>query len=135
VKVSSKEVASLRGSVAKAFPFLEYGVRNVLYHADAAEGSGIAQGDFMQGFQLSYWVLLDNLFEGHERHTQNVSLLYILVLGNLSNLIGVHPAVLSCFEVEGERYKSPFFASLATRSRKALQSLLQAYAANMHPES
>jgi nucleoside phosphorylase len=135
VKVSSKEVANLRGSVAKAFPFLEYAVRNVLYHADAAEGSGIAQGDFMQGFQLSYWVLLDNLFEGHERHTQNVSLLYILVVGNLSNLIGVHPAVLSCFEVEGERYKSPFFASLATRSGKALQSLLQAYAANMHPES
>jgi ankyrin repeat protein len=89
----------------------------------------------MQGFQLSYWVLLDNLFEGHERHTQNVSLLYILVLGNLLNLIGVHPAVLSCFEVEGEFYKSPFFAALATESWKALQSLLQAYTANMHPES
>jgi ankyrin repeat protein/nucleoside phosphorylase len=136
-KASSKESASLRESVAKAFPFLEYAVRNVLYHADAAEGSGIAQGDFTQGFQLPYWVQLDNLFQKHEvrRHTQNVSLLYILAEGNLSNLIRVHPSVLCCFDVEGERYKSPFFASLATGSGKALQTLLQAYTANMHPES
>jgi ankyrin repeat protein len=136
-KASSKEAANLRESVAKAFPFLEYAVRNVLYHADAAEGSGIAQGDFIQGFQLPYWVQLDNLFDEHgvRRHTQNVSLLYILAEGNLSNLIGVHPAVLSCFEVEGERYKSPFFASLATGSGKALQTLLQPYTASMIPES
>ncbi|KAF4205337.1 hypothetical protein CNMCM8927_006339 [Aspergillus lentulus] len=137
-KAYSKEAANLRESVARAFPFLGYAVRNVLYHADAAEGSGIAQGDFIQGFQLPYWVQLDNLFDEHgvHQHTQNVSLLYILAEGNLSNLIRVHPAVLSCFEVEeGECYKSPFFAALATENWKALQSLLQAYTANMHPES
>ncbi|GIJ92594.1 hypothetical protein Asppvi_001872 [Aspergillus pseudoviridinutans] len=136
-KAFSEEAANLRESVAKAFPFLEYAVRNVLYHADAAEGSGIAQGHFIQGFQLPYWVQLDNLFEKHEvrRHTQNVSLLYILAEGNLSNVIRVHPSVLSCFDEEGERYKSPFLASLATGSGKALQALLQAYTANMHPES
>jgi ankyrin repeat protein/nucleoside phosphorylase/dephospho-CoA kinase len=134
-KASSKEAANLRKSIAKAFPFLGYAVRNLLYHADAAKGSGIAQGDFLQGFQLPYWVQLDNLFEEHEVHTQNVSLLYVLAEENLSNLIRVHPAVLSCFEVEGEFYKSPFFAALATESWKALQSLLQAYTANMHPES
>jgi ankyrin repeat protein/nucleoside phosphorylase len=136
-KASSEEAANLRESVAKAFPFLEYAVRNVLYHADAAEGSGITQGDFIQGFQLPDWVKLDNLFEKHEvrRHTQNVCLLYILAEGNLSNLIRVHPSVLSCFDEEGERYKSPFLASLATGSGKALQTLLQAYTANMHPDS
>ncbi|GFF34521.1 LOW QUALITY PROTEIN: ankyrin repeat domain-containing protein 50 [Aspergillus udagawae] len=136
-KASSKEAASLRESVAKVFPFLEYAVRNVLYHADAAEGSGIAQGDFIQGFQLPYWVQLDNLFEKHEvrRHTQNVTLLYILAEGNLSNLIGVHPSVLSCFDVEGERYKSPFLASLATGRGEAVRTFMQAYVANMSPES
>jgi ankyrin repeat protein/nucleoside phosphorylase len=136
-KASSKEAASLRESVAKTFPFLEYAVRNVLYHADAAEGSGIAQGDFIQGFQLSHWVQLDNLFEKHEvrRHTQTVSLLYILAESNLSNLIGVHPCVLSCFDVEGERYRSPFCASLATGSGEALRTFMQAYTANMHRES
>ncbi|GFG21136.1 Pfs, NB-ARC and ankyrin domain-containing protein, partial [Aspergillus udagawae] len=136
-KALSEEAAKSRESVAKAFPFLEYAVRNVLYHADAAEGSGIAQGDFIRGFQLPYWVQLNNLFEKHEvrRHTQNVSLLYILAEGNLSNLIRVHPSALSCFDVEGERYRSPFFASLATGSGKALKAFLQSYTANMHPES
>ncbi|GIK07769.1 hypothetical protein Aspvir_003437 [Aspergillus viridinutans] len=136
-KASSTEAATLRESVAKAFPFLEYAVRNVLYHADAAEGSGIAQGDFIQGFKLPYWVQLDNLFEKHEvrRHTQNVSLLYILAESNLSNLIRVHPSILSCLDAEGERYKFPFFASLATGSGKAVRTFLQAYAANTPPES
>jgi ankyrin repeat protein/nucleoside phosphorylase len=136
-KASSKEAASLRESVAKAFPFLEYAVRNVLYHADAAEGSGIAQGDFIQGFQLPYWVQLDNLFEKHEvrRHTRNVTLLYILAEGNLSNLIRVHPSILSCLNHERERYRSPFFASLATGSGEAVRTFMQAYVANMSPES
>ncbi|GFG11560.1 ankyrin repeat domain-containing protein 50, partial [Aspergillus udagawae] len=136
-KASSEEAASLRESVAKAFPFLEYAVRNVLYHADAAEGSGIAQGDFIQGFQLSYWVQLDNLFEKHKvrRHTQTVSLLYILAEGNLSNLIRVHPSILSCLNHERERYRSPFFASLATGSGEAVRTFMQAYVANMSPES
>ncbi|KAH2164907.1 hypothetical protein KXW37_007154 [Aspergillus fumigatus] len=136
-KASSTEAANLRESIAKMFPFLEYAVRNVLYHADAAEGSGIAQGDFIRDFQFPYWVQLDNLFEKHEvrRHTQNVRLLYILAEGNLSNLIRVHPSVLSCLDMEGERYKFPFFASLATGSGKAVRTFMQAYAANMPPES
>jgi ankyrin repeat protein/nucleoside phosphorylase len=136
-KASSKEAARLRESVAKAFPFLEYAVRNVLYHADAAEGSGITQGDFIQGFHLPYWVQLDKLFEKHEvrRHTRNVSLLYILAEGNLSNLIRVHPSVLSCFDMGRERYRSPFFASLATGSGEAVRTFMQAYVANMSPES
>lgn len=136
-KASSTEAANLRESIAKMFPFLEYAVRNVLYHADAAEGSGIAQGDFIRDFQFPYWVQLDNLFEKHEvrRHTQNVRLLYILAEGNLSNLIRVHSSVLSCLDMEGERYKFPFFASLATGSGKAVRTFMQAYAANMPPES
>lgn len=136
-KASSTEAANLRESIAKMFPFLEYAVRNVLYHTNAAEGSGIAQGDFIQDFQFPYWVQLDNLFEKHEvrRHTQNVRLLYILAEGNLSNLIRVHPSVLSCLDMEGERYKFPFFASLATGSGKAVRTFMQAYAANMPPES
>ncbi|EAW19291.1 uncharacterized protein NFIA_092520 [Aspergillus fischeri NRRL 181] len=37
-----------------------------VYHADAAEGSGIAQGDFIRGFQFPYWVQLDNLGPTHQ---------------------------------------------------------------------
>lgn len=34
-KASSQEAASLRKSTTRTFPFLEYAVRNVLYHADS----------------------------------------------------------------------------------------------------
>ncbi|KAF2188900.1 hypothetical protein K469DRAFT_684185 [Zopfia rhizophila CBS 207.26] len=42
VKASTQEAAALRESATAAFLFLEYAVRNVLYHADVAAGSGIA---------------------------------------------------------------------------------------------
>jgi ankyrin repeat protein/nucleoside phosphorylase len=137
-KASSQEAVALRKLATDAFPFLEYATRNVLYHADVAEGSGISQGTFIQSFQLAYWVTLDNLFEKHEvrRHTPNVSLLYILAEGNMSNLIRVlHPSILSYLEVEDERYGLPLFASLATGSEEAVRTFLKAHAVNRYPES
>lgn len=115
-KASLPEAGALRKLATDAFPFLEYAVRNVLYHADVAEGSRISQGNFIQSFQLSDWIKLDNLFEKREvrRHTPNVSLLYILAEHNLSNLIRIHPSILSYLEVEEENYGLPLFASLAT---------------------
>ena len=136
-KASSKEAADFRLSAAKAFPFLEYAERNVLYHADAAEGSDIAQGNFIQSFQLECWIKLDNLFEKHEvrRHTPNATLLYILAETNMSNLIKIHPSIQSYLEVEDERYGLPLFASLATGSKEAVQTFLEAHTANQSPGS
>ena len=136
-KASSQEAAALRESATGIFPFLEYAVRNVLYHTDMAAGGGIAQRNFIQSFQLTNWIKLDNLFEKHEvrRHTQNVSLLYILAEGNMSNLIRVHPSALSYLEVEDERYGLPLFASLATGSKEAVRAFLEAHAVNQPPGS
>ena len=58
-KASSQPAASLRKSATQTFPFLEYAVRNVLYHADTAVGGGIAQADFLGSFPLARWVKLD----------------------------------------------------------------------------
>jgi ankyrin repeat protein len=126
-KASSQEGSSLRQSVAEAFPFLEYAVHSVLYHADTAESGGVAQGDFIQSFQLAGWIKLDNLFEKHEirRHKPNASLLYILAEGNLSNLIKIHPSNLSYLEVEDERYGVPLFAALASRSDDAVRTFMK----------
>ncbi|KIN05296.1 hypothetical protein OIDMADRAFT_25865 [Oidiodendron maius Zn] len=60
---SSYEAAALRQLAAKAFPFLQYAVQNVFYHADIAEGGGVNQKDFVQNFPLTNWINLDNLFE------------------------------------------------------------------------
>lgn len=136
-KASLPEAAIIRKLVIDAFPFLEYAVHNILYHADAAEESGISQETFIQNFQLPYWVWLDNLFEKHEvrRHSPNVSLLYILAEGNMSNLIKVHPSILSYLEVEDERYGLPLFAALATKSEEAVQIFLKAHAVNRSPQT
>jgi len=129
-EASSHQAAELRQSADRAFPFLEYAVQSVMYHADAAEGSGVSQTSFVQNFQLADWIKLNNLFERHEvrRHSPNASFLYILAEQNMSSLIRGHPSNLSCFKVEDERYGAPIFAALATSSREAVRTFLKAQA-------
>jgi hypothetical protein len=126
-KASLPEATSLRKSATQAFPFLEYAVHNVLYHADAAEGGGISQADFLDSFPLPRWVKLDNLFEKHEvrRHTERVSLLYILAELNAANLIRVHSAVNSCVDEENERYGCAYFAANAVGNQEAMQACIE----------
>ncbi|KAF1962472.1 HET-domain-containing protein [Byssothecium circinans] len=126
-KASSPQATDIRTSVDGAFPFLEYAANNVLYHANAAEGGGVAQAHFLESFPLPQWSRLNNLFEKREvrRHSAGVSLLYLLGEHNMPNLIGVHPHLISCLEVENERYGCPFFAAMATGSKEAIQALLK----------
>ncbi|KAK0728285.1 hypothetical protein B0T26DRAFT_848594, partial [Lasiosphaeria miniovina] len=127
-KATSQEAVELRRSAARKFPFLEYTVRNVLFHADVAAGSGINQNEFLRDFQLPVWIDFDNLFEKHNirRHTSNASLLYILAEHNIGNLITSYPSNLTYFEVGEERYGPPFFAAVATNSDEAVRALLMA---------
>lgn len=136
-KASFRPVFHTGQLVDKAFPFLEYAVRNVLYHADAAEEGGVSQTSSLQTFPLGDWITLDNLFEKHavRRHTAKASLLYLLAEHNMGNLIRRHPDKLSCFEVEDERYGPPIFAALATSSREAVEALLKAQARSEPPTS
>jgi hypothetical protein len=126
-KASSQEAAGLRKSATQAFPFLEYAIHNVLYHADSAEGQGISQVDFLHNFPLSRWVKLENLFEKHEvrRHTERVSLLYLLAEFNMANLMKVLGSISRCMDVGNERYGCPLFAAAAMRSEKTLQSCME----------
>jgi ankyrin repeat protein len=125
-EASEEEAADLRQLATKMFPFLEYAIRMVLCHADAAESRGVDQGDLIRRFPLANWIKLSNLFEKAKvrRYTQKASLLYILAESNLQNLIKIHPNNLSYLEVEGERYGLPFFAALATGSKEAVQTFI-----------
>ncbi|KAF2682221.1 hypothetical protein K458DRAFT_456076 [Lentithecium fluviatile CBS 122367] len=126
-KASSLQAADLRNSATDAFPFLEYAVHHVLYHANMAEGSSISQAQFLESFQLPQWIRLNNLFEKREvrRHSAGVSLLYLLGENNMPNLIGVHSSVASCLEVENECYGPPIFAAMATGSKEAVETFLK----------
>ena len=117
---SSEEAKSLRELVSEKLPFLEYAVRNVLYHADVADGQGISQKAFVENFGLRNWIMLDNLFEKYQvrRHTSNASLLYIVAEKNFSNLVRIqlesdlYPSTAG-ERFENERYAAPLYAALA----------------------
>ncbi|OCL01719.1 hypothetical protein AOQ84DRAFT_426547, partial [Glonium stellatum] len=136
-KLSFIEAVTLRRSVTQEFPFLEYAIRNVLYHANIAGGDNVAQGDFIQRFQLINWIRLYNLLEEHEvrRYTPKASLLYILAEYNMPNLIRVHPHKLSYLKVEDGRYGMPLFAALTTGSNEAIRAFMKAEIENQSTSS
>ncbi|KAK0756392.1 hypothetical protein N5P37_011044 [Trichoderma harzianum] len=136
-KASSKEATELRQQAEKAFPFLSYAIRNIFYHANAAQGGGVSQMSFLTTFQLANWIKLANLLEKHQvrRHTESASILYILAENNMGNLIQSHPSCLSCFEVENERYGPPFFAALFTNSDEAMRTFFKTQAERKSPTS
>jgi ankyrin repeat protein len=59
---SSASLPTASSPDADKFPFLEYAVRNVLYHSDAAQGRGVQQSTFIQSFPFVDWITLDNHF-------------------------------------------------------------------------
>ena len=125
LKASSQRAGDFRQLATSAFPFLEYAVRNMLYHADVAAGCGIAQENFVRSFPLDHWIKLDNLFEKYEvrRHTKDVSLLYVLAEGNMSNLIRVHPSSFCVLKSKRNVMDLPFSQPLRPGARKPLKRL------------
>lgn len=123
---SSEGAANLRQLAYEKFPFLEYAVRNVLHHADAAHGYGILQDVFLEKFFLGDWINLDNLFERYQirRYTSDASLLYILAEKNLPNLIWSELKRVPHMDIQGERYGFPLFTALAHVNEDAVRAFL-----------
>ncbi|KAL2072869.1 hypothetical protein VTL71DRAFT_12212 [Oculimacula yallundae] len=120
-----------------AYPFLEYAVQNVLYHANISQQNDIEQGDFIKQFPLRQWISLNNCLEKFEirRYTNRACLMYILAEKNLVHLIRTHPRRESCFEVGDERYGPPIFAALATENNEAVQAMLEILSEKQSPSS
>ncbi|KAL6404828.1 ankyrin repeat domain-containing protein 50 [Ilyonectria robusta] len=132
---SSRQIGVGR-SVVNAFPFLEYAVRNVLYHAEAAGNRGISQESFIQRFDLAMWTSLRNIVRNpyETLYTPGASLLYILAEANMPYLIRTHTNPLSCIDEEDkESYGCPFFAAIASKSNEALQLFWEALLESLPP--
>jgi len=123
---SSEEAADLRQRASEKFPFLEYAVRNVLHHADAAKGYGVSQDAFVESFPLETWITLNNFFERYQirRYTPDASLLYILAQEDLPNLVRIELRRVPHMDIKGERYGFPMLAALANDNIKAISALL-----------
>ncbi|ATZ56800.1 hypothetical protein BCIN_14g00350 [Botrytis cinerea B05.10] len=123
----SKEAQSrFQEEIKSRFPFLDYSVSNILYHANLAQQNYIEQADFLATFPTHLWVFVNNYFENHEirRYTESVTTLYLFAERNLASLIRICPRKNSCFDVEEQRYGPSIFAALATESHEAVHALL-----------
>ncbi|KAF2230381.1 purine and uridine phosphorylase [Viridothelium virens] len=123
---NSEAAADLRRRANERLPLLEYAVRNILHHSNAASRDGICQDSFVQGFTVQDWVLLDNLFERFQvrRHTPEVSLLYILVEKNLPDLIAIELQRVQHMDIPGERYEFPLCVGVAKKNEEAVKALI-----------
>ena len=64
-----------------------------------------------------------------------MSLLYKLVEHNTASLITTNQSVRSCFEVESERYGTPFLATVAIESIEAILAFVDALHTDVSPKS
>jgi ankyrin repeat protein len=110
-------------------PFLHYAIKNMLYHANAAARDGIAQGSFLDDFPLQQWAKLDG------RHTESVSLQYVLAAPDMGHLIKSNSNFRSYLEVENERNGPPLFAAIASGGKEAAQACFEGLRARRRIES
>ncbi|KAH6889498.1 Pfs, NB-ARC and ankyrin domain protein [Thelonectria olida] len=128
---------SLLASPEDDFPFLNYAVFNVLYHADKAAEHGASQKEFLRKFSVERWAKLRNYFEENEAHhyAPNTRLRYILAEANASNLIEIDPQGLSCIEMKDERYGCPLLAAVTSRNAEALEAFRRAFVMSLPPDN
>ncbi|KAK5467580.1 hypothetical protein LTS15_000553 [Exophiala xenobiotica] len=112
----------------EAAPFLEYAVRNILSHADAAAEHGVNQDRFLDAFPYEWWVKVsDSLVErSSERYGSGVSPLYIFANESLPSLINIEVRKVSLIDIKGGHYHYPLSAAIAHGSRRTLEALLVA---------
>jgi hypothetical protein len=60
-KAKSEEAKILRDNATVFFPFLEYCVSNLIYHAEMACGQATSHVDFVSTIPLSSWLVLNNV--------------------------------------------------------------------------
>lgn len=123
-KASTGEAKKLRDTLQDRLPFLDYATRNVLCHADAAQGFNVSQSKFLQEFNLRHWVTMDNILEMYEirRRSSDVSMLYILAEQGLSNLLRLRMKLepdprAAVRQDDIGRYSSPLLVAIANATR------------------
>ncbi|OOQ81921.1 hypothetical protein PEBR_41189 [Penicillium brasilianum] len=112
------------------YPFLEYAYHYIFYHSDAA-ASSVSQDEFLDTFQTSDWIPINNLLQkfmiqGYGSSPSDASLDYILADRGCPNLIRVrlenNPAIHLVHP--RERYRYPLFAALAAGNKETVAALL-----------
>jgi ankyrin repeat protein len=120
------EIKELRERLCLRYPFLEYAVNNVFYHAEAALAKGIAQAAFINQFNLASWTSRNNVLEKYKirRYSPSVTLLYIFAEKNLPALIRHELGRVPHMDIRGERHICPLRAAIAHKNEAAIRAFL-----------
>ncbi|KAI0169277.1 hypothetical protein GGR52DRAFT_581448 [Hypoxylon sp. FL1284] len=117
---------SWRSNIHIIFPFYQYAVSNILGHADAAQGKGVCQINFMATFPRERWIKFDNI----ERYPSlgnkgDTSLIYLLAENNSANLIRNHPDRHLGFmqPASPRQHEFPIGAAIASGSHSVIRTL------------
>ncbi|GJC77686.1 hypothetical protein ColLi_00524 [Colletotrichum liriopes] len=70
LKLHKKDAKKVKQDVVHSFPFMDYAINYILFHADAA-AQKIPQDSFFLGFPLKQWVKSNNVFEEHRTRRHN----------------------------------------------------------------
>jgi len=110
------------------YVLLEYALKHVLYHADAAGGYDVLQNQFFESFPFRLWDQLNRSFlkQGYsnEDHSRDASQLYVLVVQDFPNLVRVELERVPHMDIFGEFFKYPLFAAISLGRAKLVTALL-----------
>ncbi|GAW27348.1 putative NACHT and Ankyrin domain protein [Rosellinia necatrix] len=112
----------------EAFPFINYAVAQVLFHAEMA-ASDFPQRDFLKSFDLRSWITLYNRLNRYYRDifTLSANMFYVLASQNYPRLISAAADYDPMLHVYGEAYGCPLFAALRNGpdSRHTVETILR----------
>lgn len=142
LRLCCDQYINLCGTTSKKFPFLEYAVQNIFRHADAAQGCGFSQRDFLREFEspgstkMRKWITFHNIFSqwsatftpnSGETFTLETKLLYILSQQNLSDLVQELLVIgVDDVNARGGLYGTAIQAAAANGNEKIVRLLLDA---------
>uniref|UniRef100_A0A8H7TT64 NACHT domain-containing protein n=1 Tax=Bionectria ochroleuca TaxID=29856 RepID=A0A8H7TT64_BIOOC len=127
----------LHGKATLWFPFLQYAVQNIFFHADLAESGDISQKEFVFDFPRTNWIALDNIFDLRwiRQYNHNTRLNYILAELDASHLLKHFPSPASFLTVGEERCGCPLLVAIANDNKAVIDHFWSLLLESLSPKS
>ncbi|KAK5304595.1 hypothetical protein LTR99_003658 [Exophiala xenobiotica] len=138
----SEKSVEMRQTMCEKWPLLDYAVKYIFEHADAAGQHEVSQDLYLERllipvhpywetFNRSSWIYLNNILEPHHirRYTSEASFLYIFAEKSLTSLIRTVLKETPNMDILGERHRFPLNAAIAQGNEDAIREFLRPAAA------
>ncbi|KAK5445358.1 hypothetical protein LTS15_010139 [Exophiala xenobiotica] len=126
---SSDEFVQMRRTMCEKWPLLDYAVKYMFEHADAAGQHEVSQHLYLERLMVhrSSWIYLNNMLERDQtrRYTSDASFLYIFAEKNLPSLIRLVLNGTPDMDIAGERHRFPLNAAIQHRNQEAIREFLR----------